>query len=295
MYKVILDCDNTMGVKRSDIDDGLTFAYLYGHPDVDILGITCTFANNHEHVVYYNTIQMLEDMHIHDVPVFKGGRRPEEYDSDAVDFLVKTIDEHPGEVVVIAIGSLCNIAGAYVKDPAFFNKINRLILMGGVLEPLYLHGVHCPELNFSIDYKSANLVISNCKKLSILSSQATQQASYGEDEIKRLREIDTPYIRYILPIIDSWIGYIGPAYGGVEAFINWDLCTAIYLTNPELFDAKQLRIVNCLESMKQGLLVEDKECKYPEEMTNLIDIPTGINNLKTFNELFYNILKNVKI
>ena len=29
--KVILDCDNTMGVRKSDVDDGLTFAYLHVH------------------------------------------------------------------------------------------------------------------------------------------------------------------------------------------------------------------------------------------------------------------------
>lgn len=57
--KVILDCDNTMGVRKSDVDDGLTFAYLYAHPDVEVQGITCTFANNNEHVVYYNTLQMM--------------------------------------------------------------------------------------------------------------------------------------------------------------------------------------------------------------------------------------------
>ena len=34
--KVILDCDNTMGVRKSDVDDGLTFAYLYAHPDVEV-------------------------------------------------------------------------------------------------------------------------------------------------------------------------------------------------------------------------------------------------------------------
>ncbi len=62
MNKVILDCDNTMSVLRSDVDDGLTFMYLYAHPEVDLLGITTTFANNKLHVVYDNTLQMLKDL-----------------------------------------------------------------------------------------------------------------------------------------------------------------------------------------------------------------------------------------
>ena len=94
--KVILDCDNTMGVRKSDVDDGLTFAYLYAHPDVEVQGITCTFANNNEHVVYYNTLQMMEDLEITDVPVLKGGRTPGAYDSEAVNFLVDTVNKNPG-------------------------------------------------------------------------------------------------------------------------------------------------------------------------------------------------------
>ena len=118
--KVILDCDNTMGVRKSDVDDGLTFAYLYAHPDVEVQGITCTFANNNEHVVYYNTLQMMEDLEITDVPVLKGGRTPGAYDSEAVNFLVDTVNKNPGEITVIAIGSMCNIAGAYTKDSSSY-------------------------------------------------------------------------------------------------------------------------------------------------------------------------------
>ena len=74
--KVILDFDNTMGVRKSDVDDGLTFAYLYAHDDIDLLGVTCTFANNAQHVVYANTVQMWEDLGITDVPSTRAGASP---------------------------------------------------------------------------------------------------------------------------------------------------------------------------------------------------------------------------
>ena len=46
MKKIILDCDNTMGVIDCDVDDGLALLYLLGCPDVNLLGITCTYGNN---------------------------------------------------------------------------------------------------------------------------------------------------------------------------------------------------------------------------------------------------------
>lgn len=166
--KVILDCDNTMGVRKSDVDDGLTFAYLYAHPDVEVQGITCTFANNNEHVVYYNTLQMMEDLEITDVPVLKGGRTPGAYDSEAVNFLVDTVNKILVKLQLLLLVLCAILPGAYTKDPEFFEKIHRLIVMGGILEPLYLNGVLCNELNFTVDSESAAKVIYNCPKVSLV-------------------------------------------------------------------------------------------------------------------------------
>ena len=293
MEKVILDCDNTMGVKKSDVDDGLTFAYLYAHPDIELLGVTCTFGNNNEHVVYYNTIQMFEDLEITDVPVLKGGRIPESYDSDAVDFLVKTVGENPGEITILAIGSLCNIAGAYVKDPDFFNKIKRLIVMGGITEDLYLNGVLCRELNFASDYQSAAKVIYNCPKLSILTSQCTQDAIYSLDDLEEMFKLETKFMKWSQPILAHWIERKTRDYGNRPVFINWDLCTAIYLTNPELFTTSEQRVVKIVDNMKTGFLQMDSENKLDDTEVNVVDIPDKIIDLEAFNKKFYEMLSKM--
>lgn len=295
MNKVILDCDNTMGVKRSDIDDGLTFAYLYTHEDVEVLGMTCTFANNHEHVCYYNSVQMMEDLGVKDVPVFAGGRKPGEYDNAAVDFLVKTVDENPGEIVVIAIGSMNNLGGAYHKDKDFFKKVKEVVVMGGMLEVLYLNKALCNELNFTVAPNEACDVMFECGKLTLLSSQCTRLAEYPQEEIAKVKAIGTPFIEYLTPIIDAWVKYIGPAYGDNQSFINWDLCTAIYVTNPELFDRRALRVVKNPEPMKKGFLEIDYDGKEKDENVNIVNIPSTIYDLEKFNELFYNELKKMKM
>ncbi len=294
MHKVILDCDNTMGVKKSDVDDGLTFAYLYAHPDVEVLAITCTFANNYQHVVYYNTLQMLEDLNIKDVDVYMGGRTPEAYDSAAVDYLVRTVNENPNEITVIAIGSLCNIAGAYQKDPGFFNKIKRLIIMGGITEPLYLNGVLCNELNFTIDHKSAAKVLYNCHNMSILSSQCTKDAVYYLEDLEAALNMESDYMKWAKPILGDWIKRKTRDYGNRPVFINWDLCTAIYMTNPELFDTSKKAILKQETDLETGLMQIVNPEEYQEEEMILVDIPDKINDLETFNDLFYTMLKRMK-
>lgn len=291
--KVILDFDNTMGVRKSDVDDGLTFAYLYAHDDIDLLGVTCTFANNAQHVVYANTVQMWEDLGITDVPIYKGGRFPESYDSDAVDFLVRSANEQPGEIVVLAIGSLCNIAGAYTKDPDFFKKIKRLIIMGGILEPLYLNGSLNKELNFSVDYKSAAKVIYNCPNLSILTAQCTQDAAYKIEDLEAMLDMGSHFMTWAKPILESWITAINSLYGNRKVFINWDLCTAIYLTNPELFTTENMRVCKKEENMKTGWLEIDHG-ELDDSQVNVVDIPTKIVDLETFNALFYEMISKMK-
>ena len=294
MRKVILDCDNTMSIYRSDIDDGLTFLYLYGHSDIDLMGITCTFANNNVNAVYYNTKQMLEDLNIIDVPFFRGGKDPGDYDSDAVNYLVKMANKYPGEITVLAIGSMCNIAGAYSKDKDFFNKINRIIVMGGITEPFYINDVLCEELNFASDSKSAGDVMFNCKKLSILTAQTTFGANYEAKEIDKLLSLDTPLIKYLTPIVERWVEHIGGVYK-MRHFTNWDLCTAIYLTNPELFSTKDFKIKKDYEAMKEGLLVITNEDSLQKEEYNTVDIPTKLLDLESFNRLFYDELKKIEL
>ena len=292
--KVILDCDNTMGVRKSDVDDGLTFAYLYAHPDVEVQGITCTFANNNEHVVYYNTLQMMEDLEITDVPVLKGGRTPGAYDSEAVNFLVDTVNKNPGEITVIAIGSMCNIAGAYTKDPEFFEKIHRLIVMGGILEPLYLNGVLCNELNFTVDSESAAKVIYNCPKVSLLTAQCTQDAVYHLEDLEEMLDMNSNFMRWSRPILKDWIVRKTKDYGNRPVFINWDLCTAIYLTNPEFFTTAKQRVVKHDENMKKGWIQLDSDHVFADEEVNIIDIPDKIINLDAFNKKFYEMMSKMR-
>jgi hypothetical protein len=60
--KLIVDSDNTIGVPRRDIDDGLALLYLLGRDDIDILGITTTFGNSDVHTVNANTRRFLKEI-----------------------------------------------------------------------------------------------------------------------------------------------------------------------------------------------------------------------------------------
>ena len=63
--------------------------------------------------------------------VYGLGHPDETGNDDAVDFLVHTVSENPGEITIVAIGPLTNIARAILKDPTFPSKVHQIVYMGG--------------------------------------------------------------------------------------------------------------------------------------------------------------------
>jgi len=72
MEQVIFDCDNTMGLRTKEIDDGLAYYYLLGRPGIKLMGITTTFGNGTIDQVYTQTKQLVSEVGNPDLPVKRG-------------------------------------------------------------------------------------------------------------------------------------------------------------------------------------------------------------------------------
>lgn len=76
----------------------------------------------------------------------------------AVDILVKLANENPGEITLIAIGPLTNVALACQMDHSFRTNIKRAVFMGGNIEAKGNISV-CGEFNFFFDPEAAYIVL----------------------------------------------------------------------------------------------------------------------------------------
>jgi inosine-uridine nucleoside N-ribohydrolase len=77
----------------------------------------------------------------------------------AVDFIIETIHRYPGEVTLLAIGPLTNIAIAIRKDPSIVPMIKDIVIMGG---QIYVPGnsyIGAGETNWWFDPESARVVL----------------------------------------------------------------------------------------------------------------------------------------
>ena len=145
--KLLLDTD--IG---NDIDDALALAYLLREPQCELLGITTVCGEPEKRCEMASAICRhlgRTDIPIHPgcpVPLSIAQRQPTcpqaarlgdwprdrfVADNSAVDFLRKTIRANPGEVTLLAIGPLTNIATLFSLDPEIPSLLKGLYLMCG--------------------------------------------------------------------------------------------------------------------------------------------------------------------
>lgn len=147
MPKVLLDTD--IG---SDIDDAVCLAYLLVQPECELLGITTVTGEAEKRAAMASALCKVAGKK---VPIFPGAETPLlvpqrqthapqaaalhkwAHDSDfprgqAVEFLRQTIRSHPGEVVLLAIGPLTNVALLFRVDPEVPTLLKGLVMMCGV-------------------------------------------------------------------------------------------------------------------------------------------------------------------
>lgn len=239
MKYVIFDCDSTVGLPEKPMDDALALLYLLGRPqEAEILGITCTFANGTEAEVYRSTSSLLQEIGRTDIPLLRGAERGKDPKSEAARFIVDTVNARPGEISLVAIGSLTNLYGAYLLDNTIFDNVKEIVLMGGYTAPVLYHGFHLEELNFSVNPEAAACVLNHGKNISILTGNNTLEPSYlPRDEFLEKMQAGSDAARYIAGKCGYRFDVQGNRYGNPISYC-WDVVATVYLLHPELYEDK---------------------------------------------------------
>lgn len=288
MKNIIFDCDNTYGVPDCDVDDGLALIYLLGNKDVNLLGVTTTYGNNKVEVVYPNTLKMINELKVEQLPVLKGGTSPNDLDNEASDYLVEMANKYEGDLSILATGSLTNLYGAYLKDNNFFKKVKEIVLMGGITEDLIFAKRKMDELNFSCDPMATFTVLTKGKNVSVITgNNCLKVLVTREDYEKELSDYSNPIVRYIKDKVDYWFDYNLDNYG-INGTYNWDVTAAVYLMRPELFKDDRYKMKISVKDLETGFLraSNDYNCE--------LNLPI-IDKVELYNKDIYDTWKNVII
>lgn len=252
--KLVFDCDNTFGVRGCDVDDGLALLYLLGTDRAELLGITATYGNNTVDVVEKNTRRMLRKLSREDIPVYRGAVQAEGTDGQAARFLCEQADRYPGELCILATGSMTNLLAAQRLDPDFFCKISEISLMGGITSPLQMGEKILSELNFSCDPAATLAILTGGSRVSIATGNVCMDAFFSLEQCERRLERDEPFARWLLGSIRYWFARERFAFGHAGIY-KWDVYAAALLLEPEWFTPNETEITPTLASLRTGVLL----------------------------------------
>ena len=274
--KVILDFDNTMGLPKHEIDDGLTLLYLLGREDIEILGITTTFGNSILEEVMLATQDLMAFVN-KPIPVYKGAAERGQGETDAARFLAESVAAYPGQVTILAIGPLGNLRAAAEMDAAFFDHCKEIVCMGGMLEPMRLGWRKINELNFSCDPEAAWMVMYNTGcPVTVMNAHICLKAKFGYLDLLRVLYMPVQLRRTIF----KWLLKFGTHFWVFEFYL-WDMLPAVYVSYPELFDNKKGFIQSSLEDFETGRLVFEKGAG------GHVYMPGRINDIGEFKRILF--------
>jgi purine nucleosidase len=256
MHKVIYDTD-------PGVDDAMALLFLHRHPEIDLLGITTVFGNASVETTTRNALFLKREWNI-PAPVARGAsvtidtsrqerpwptmvhgenglgniEVPAVIDDvpleprPAHQFIIDIVRANPGEVTLVAVGRMTNLALALREDPEIAGLVKDVVIMGG---NFYVPGNVSPvaEANIHGDPEAADIVMTAPWKVAVIgldvTAITTMSRSYlgdiaarGDKAVKQLNALSQSYIDFYKHAVE-------------DGMMVHDSCACVYVVAPELF------------------------------------------------------------
>ena len=222
MKKIILDTD--IG---DDIDDALALAFALMSGEIELIGVTTVFRDAEQRAELACCV--LEALGRTDVPVYAGigktllqsipdweavaaRHRPRQMEilqkrrpsikpqvGRAVDFIIDTVMSGDGDITLVPIGLLTNIAAAFITEPRLAQKA-KICMMGGATDR------GRPEWNALCDPEATRVVFSTGAPITMVGLDVTTKCIMRYDQVKAIGDVDRPINRICFELIHLWGG-----------------------------------------------------------------------------------------
>lgn len=218
-----------MGTPGSDIDDGFALALALAEPSISVDLVTVVNGNTDVDDATRLTLDLLRRLGREEVPVARGAGRPLVRSAPssppgavrveppgatgtagrhAAVTLVERVVREPGELTVVAIGPLTNIALALALEPRFAEAVREIVVMGGVyLGHTGVAGMP-GEFNFWVDPDAASVVLAGGAPLRLVGLDVTRRVRLSRDDADALRRTGRGFAGFAADCTDGWIDHL---------------------------------------------------------------------------------------
>lgn len=257
--KIIIDTD-------PGVDDTIAITTALRSTELEVVGLTSVFGNAPGDITAQNALRLVELEGNGHIPVARGSDIPlvapleklgtwvhgedgmgntnppapksKLVDESAAEFIVKMAHQFPGEITLVPVGPLTNIALALRIDPEIATLIHDVVIMGGaVTVPGNMTAV--AEANIYHDPHAADIVMAAGWPLTIVGLDVTEKTVMTPDYHQSLFNAGNPAVKLIERILPCYQSYFDKFEGLNGSTYTHDPSAISYVINPDLFVTRE--------------------------------------------------------
>jgi inosine-uridine nucleoside N-ribohydrolase len=275
--KIIIDTD-------PGIDDAMAVLFALSAPELDVVGLTTIFGNVDTPLATRNALHLLEFAGKSQLPVAHGAERPlhlpfrgpatfvhgmdglgdthqaepanQAVSQRAAQFIVEMVMDNPGEITLVPVGPLTNLALALLLEPQIVQNVAEVVVMGGAAT---VNGNVNPaaEANIYNDPHAADLVFTAGWPLTMIGLDVTTKVIMDEPYLASLCTAECRTGAYIYEICRFYLDFHHRVHQ-IYAAHTHDPSAIAYLIDPTLFQTQRGAIRVVTEGIARGQTLMDR-------------------------------------
>jgi inosine-uridine nucleoside N-ribohydrolase len=277
--RVIIDTD-------PGVDDAAALLLALASEELAVEMLTTTYGNGNVEDCTRNALILLDIAGRNDIPVYKGVNVPllrditygyyvhgdnafggitfdapsgDVEDKHAAQAIVDHVMANPGEITLIALGPVTNVALALALEPALAQNLKELIVMGGAVLT-YGNASQVATANLWHDPEAAAIVYRSGAPIVQVGLDVCRDVLISEDEYKQLQDADTPTTNMLVEISPFLARHYQRTRFWPEGFyVEYnDVPAVAYAIDPSLFECDEAYVqISCHDELTRGQTVAD--------------------------------------
>ncbi len=266
MKHIIVDCD-------TGIDDSIAILYALKSKKLHVEGFTTVYGNTSSVQAAENTLRLIKLANCgYEIPVVLGANRSLEgeiepypthihgdngignvelpkseqklLEEEASDFIIRKAEELQGDLILVTLGRLTNIASALKKDPRLPYKVKRLVVMGGTF---HKPGNISPyaEANIYGDAKASDIVFRAGFPMTVVGLDVTMETFLSAQDISLLgkycAEENREIVRYMQSALEYYFNFSYQSMGCLDRSVLHDPLAMLIAEDPSIGEYHMLR------------------------------------------------------
>jgi inosine-uridine nucleoside N-ribohydrolase len=276
--KVLFDTD-------PGVDDAMALLFMHRHPAIELVGLTTVHGNAHTDVTTRNALYLCERFGI-DVPVAAGAAKPlvgeksepptfvhgddgmgnvgltfeptrKVHELPAHRFIIDTVRRNPGEITLLAVGTMTNLAMALEEDPEIAKLVKEVVIMGGAFGVNGQGGNVTPvaEANIIGDPHAADVVLTAPWPVVVVGLDVTHQVLMNNDMFRQLRDQGGEDGRFMYDISRFYVDFYSSRENIDGCYVH-DSSAVAYVIDPSLFELRRGPIRTVVDGVAVGQTIQ---------------------------------------